>query len=244
MKGCLLFALGIPAGLLILAVVVFRLNFYDIHVRYRLTVEVQDGDQLKTGSSVVEALYDIQPTWSWSGPGNYTRVVGYAPTVDLGDKGLLFLSFSNATPTPEERARWSVYFCGADSMYCLPFEAYGQRDVRTHYYDREASLKTLLRQSGPRDVPFVVLPKLARFRNGDDPRLLVHVSPDNLAAAFGPGVELKRVVLQLTDDPVSPMPETWPQWLKQAGQEEGTSVLVSSLVVAGQSQHQSQPISQ
>jgi hypothetical protein len=212
MKVCLV-ALGILAGLVILAVAFFRLNFYDIHVRYRLTVEVQDGDQLKTGSSVIEALYDIEPTWSWSGPGNSTRVIGYAPTVDLGDKGLLFLSFANATPTPEERARWSVYFCGADSMYCLPFEAYGQRDVRTHYYDREASLKTLLRQTGPRDVPFVALPKLARFRNGDDPRLLVHVSPDNLATTFGPNVQLKRVILQLTDDPITPPPTIWPQWL-------------------------------
>ena len=98
-------------------------------------------------------------------------------------------------------------------MYCLPFEAYGQRDVRIHYYDREASLKTLLRQSGPREVPFVALPKLARFQSGDDQRLLVHVSPNNLAATFGPGVALKRVILQLTDDPITPPPKIWPQWL-------------------------------
>jgi hypothetical protein len=74
-KGCLI-ALGVPVGLVILVAACFWLNFYDVHVRYRLTVEVQDGDQIKIGSSVIEAAYDIQPAWSWSGPGNRTIVVG------------------------------------------------------------------------------------------------------------------------------------------------------------------------
>jgi hypothetical protein len=215
MKGCLT-ALGIVAGLAILVVVFFRLNFYDVHVRYRLTIEVQDGDQIKTGSSVVEALYDIQPTWSWSGPGNFTRVIGYAPTVDLGDKGLLFLTFSNAARTLEEK----VELNSCADMYCLPFEAYGTGGA-THYYDRKGPLDALLRQSGPREVPFAALPKLARFKKGDDPRLLVHVSPYKLSATFGPGVELKRVVLQLTDDPITPPPKIWPQWLTISGQNTG-----------------------
>ncbi len=35
MKGCLV-ALAIPVGLVILVIGIFWLNFYDIHVRYRL----------------------------------------------------------------------------------------------------------------------------------------------------------------------------------------------------------------
>jgi hypothetical protein len=214
-KGCLI-ALGIPTALVLWVIALFWFEFYNIHVRYRLTVEVQDGDQIKTGSSVIEALYDIQPAWSWSGPGNTTRVIGYAPTVDLGDKGLLFLTFANATRSPQEIIeRNNFVFCAANDVYCLPFEAYGERGtgVATHFYDRKAPLEALIRKSGPRDVPFAALTKLSRFRNDDDPRLLVHVSPYNLAATFGPGVELKRVVLQLTDDPITPPPEIWPQWL-------------------------------
>jgi hypothetical protein len=48
----------------------------------------------------------------------------------------------------------------------------------------------------------------------NDPNTLVPVSPNDLAASFGPGVELKRVILQLTDDPITPQPENWPKWLK------------------------------
>ncbi|MDI3561135.1 hypothetical protein [Bradyrhizobium sp. Arg816] len=60
MKGCLGCAWNIPAP--ILGVGFFRLNFYDIHVRYRLMVEFQDGDQVKTGSSTT------QMEVSWDSP--------------------------------------------------------------------------------------------------------------------------------------------------------------------------------
>jgi hypothetical protein len=217
MKGCLV-ALGIVAGLMVTATGVFRLNFYDVHVRYRLTVEVQDGDQIKTGSSVVEASYNIEPTWSWSGRNPHVRTVGFEPTVDLAEKGMLFLSFSNATRTPAEIVERNQHvFCAADDMYCLPFEAYGKAgtSIPAHNYDREVPLQMLLRQGGPREVSFANLPELVRFRDIEDWRTRTRVSPHELAASFGPGVELKRVILQLTSDPITPMPEVWPQWLKQ-----------------------------
>jgi hypothetical protein len=118
-------------------------------------------------------------------------------------------------PAEKDELNSYVFCAGDDDMYCLPFEAYGERGtaVTAHYYDRKAPLDALLRQSGPRDVPFVALPRLARFRNGDDQRLLIHVTPHNLASTFGPNVQLKRVILQLTDDPITPPPTIWPQWL-------------------------------
>jgi hypothetical protein len=210
MKGFLV-ALGILTGLVIAFV---WLNFYNIHVRYRLTVEVQDGDQVKTGSSVIDVAYNIEPDWSPSQFNGFPTPVGYAPTVDLGENGLLFLTFANATRTPEQQAeRNRQVSCQFDDIGCLPFAAYQKPAGSAEFRKKKAALEELLRQSGPRDVPFAALPKLARFRDGDDKRLLVYVSPNNLAATFGPGVALRRVVLQLTDDPVTPPPKVWPQWL-------------------------------
>ena len=227
MKGCLI-ALGILVGLVVLVVGFWNLNFYDVHVRYRLTVEVQDGDQIKTGSSVIDAPYGMQPDWSPSGPGALLRFVGYAPTVDLGEKGMLFLTFEDVPRTPNSiRARNSQFFCASDDMWCLPFAAYGEpgtgvaTGVGPAFSKQKAALTELLRKSGPRDVSFVVLPRLGRFLNINDPLTLVPVSPYDLAASFGPGVELKRVILQLTDDPVTRPPEIWPQWLKEKGQMRG-----------------------
>jgi hypothetical protein len=218
MKGCLLGTLKIFVGLVILVAGYIWLSFYDVHVRYRLTLEVQDGDQIKTGWSVIDALYTIQPDWIWSGPNTYVRVIGYAPTVDLGEKGMLFLTFVNARRTPEQwRERNEQVSCGFDDIGCLPFAAYHRPGVSRDFNQRKAALNELLRQSGPRDVPFAVLPKLVRFRDINDPNSDVPVSPDDLAASFGPGVQLKRVILQLTDDPITPQPAIWPQWLKIKG---------------------------
>jgi hypothetical protein len=213
MKGCLV-ALGILAGLVILGIGYLWFSFHDIHVRYRLTLEVRDGDQIKTGSSVVEASYNIQPDWIWSGPDTSVRIVGYAPTVDLGEKGSLFLTFANVARTPAQRVeRNGQVSCGFDDAGCLPFAAYHKPGVSADFSQRKAALHELLRQSGPRDVPFAVLPGLVRFRDINDPHTLMRISPFDLAGSFGRGVELKRVILQLTDDPVTPQPESWPQWL-------------------------------
>jgi hypothetical protein len=218
MKGYLL-ALGILACLVILAVAFFRLNFYDVHVRYRLTVEVQDGGQIKTGSSVIDVSYNIEPTWSPSHFNSFPVPVGYAPTVDLGEKGILFVTFSNATRTPEQRAeRHRQVFCLFDDIGCLPFAAYNKPGGAADFPRKKAALDELLRQSGPRDVPFIALPELIRFVNIDGQHRYVKLPPNDVATSFGPGVELKRVVVQLTDDAVTPMPEIWPQWLKEKGQ--------------------------
>ena len=75
------------------------------------------------------------------------------------------------------------------------------------------ALRELLRQSGSRELPFFFLPKLIRFVEVNGEREWIELQPANLAISFGPGVELKRVVLQLTDEPVTPQPKIWPQWL-------------------------------
>ncbi|WP_369720064.1 hypothetical protein AB8Z38_22960 [Bradyrhizobium sp. LLZ17] len=218
-------------GLVILVVALFWLNFYTVHVRYRLTVEVQDGDQIKTGSSVIDVSYNIEPANTPSHWNAFPTAVGYAPTVNLGEKGMLFLTFEEATRTPEQRIERNKQIrCLYWDIGCLPFAAY-QKASGSDYGNKKAALDELLRQSGPREVPFAVLPTLLRVRDindlpmhasrfGNPPRKLVGVSPYDLAASFGPGVELKRVVLQLTDDPVTPPPEIWPQWLKELPKEK------------------------
>lgn len=225
MKGGFL-ALAIFAGFAIVVLVYCLLAFPTIHVRYRLTVEVQDGDQIKTGTGVIDVSYGIQPDSfvDLGGRDVSTPVDGYAVTVDLGKKGLLFVTFENAERTPVQQIEFNHdVFCVIDDIGCLPFAAYGKA-VQTRgmsYSQEKSALNRLRRQSGPREVPLATLPRLARFRSINDPDTFVSVSPYNLSAAFGPGVSLKRVVLQLTNDPITPLPQIWPQWLKVKGPRDG-----------------------
>jgi hypothetical protein len=118
MKGCLV-ALGILGGLIVVVIGLFWGSFYDIHVRDRLTVELQDGDQTKTGSSVIDVAYNIEPDWMWSGPNTHlSSFDGYAPTVDLGERGMIFLTFENIPLTADNiRARNKQFFCAMDDMW-------------------------------------------------------------------------------------------------------------------------------
>jgi len=217
MKGCLV-ALGILAGLMVLVAGYVWLNIYHIDVRYRLTVEVQDGDQIKIGSSVIEASYSIQPDYLSAYPSTYARIHGYAPTVDLGEKGMLFLTFSNAMRSTEgQTERNKQIFCPFTDIGCLPFAAYHETAKSNDSGEKQSSLHKLLRNSGPREVSFIALPELARFVNADGQHELVQVSPYDLATSFGPGVQLKRVILELTNDPITPQPQMWPRWLKDSG---------------------------
>jgi hypothetical protein len=225
MKGCLLAVLGIPAALVIIAIAIVWLNFYHVHVRYRLTVEVQDGDRIKTGSSVIEASYSVQPDWSPSGPHTYDpRIIGYAPTIDLGEKGTLFLTFNERRTALYAKERGKQVPCKFGVVGCVPFAAYNKSGAWSNATEERATLRELLRQSGVREVPFAMLPELVRFRNANDPQTREPVSPYDLAASFGPGVQLRHVTVQLTDDPVTPPPETWPQWMTVKGQNDTTDL--------------------
>jgi hypothetical protein len=78
------------------------LVWQNIPVRFRLTLEVKDGEQIRTGSSVLEVEYPIVPDSLNIGTSSFRRLIGY---VDLGQKGLLFLTFINAHRTSKTSNR-------------------------------------------------------------------------------------------------------------------------------------------
>jgi hypothetical protein len=205
------------------------LFFPKYYVRLRLTLEVKDGDQVRTGSGVIEVEYPIVPDSLMivgGGANNsYRRVIGAAVTVDLGANGLLFLTFTNARRTAQQIVELNKrILCILPDVACLPFYAYakpGSLLVGELPSQQKAALDQLLRQSGPRDVPFIALPRLVRFLDVNDKTTEKIVSPLDLSASFGPGVELNRVVLELTHSAITPAPQIWPQWLKDKKQNTG-----------------------
>jgi hypothetical protein len=196
----------------------------DYSVRFRITLEVRDGDQIRTGSGVLEVEYPIGPDSfpELGRTGSFRSVMGKAVTVDLGQRGPLFLTLVNAWRTSQQIIELrNRIFCALDQVPCLPFVAYsasGSLSVTSTPSEQKAALVQLLRQSGPRDVPFVALPQLVRFLDINDKSTMRIVSPFDLSASFGPGVELRRVVLELTRSAITPAPQNWPQWLMVKGE--------------------------
>ena len=166
--------------------------------RYRLTVEVDTPDGVKTGSSVIEVDTEVAGGYSIPTPGRVTnRVRGEAVTVDLGEGRVLFALL---------RSEADIDWAGR-VMYRLSPQYAGENALRDGY-------RNMLRHRPERTVPRhfsradqvnkrSAYPMLVTFGDLDDPTSVERVDPDDLAATFGEGVSLKRITVQVTDDPVT-----------------------------------------
>jgi hypothetical protein len=165
--------------------------------RYRLTVEVDTPEGLRTGSSVIE----VQQTLVRAGgsPANQAverRVRGEAVAVDLPSGKTLF-----ALLRSENNVDWASYVF----VYLAP-----QKKGEPFAAQLDDVLEVKGEQVLPRMWPPVsflkersAYPMLVTFGDLADPTSVAQVDPDDLAATFGEGVRLKRITVQLTDEPVT-----------------------------------------
>jgi hypothetical protein len=157
--------------------------------RYRVTVEVQTPQGVRSGSSVWE-------TKSWEGSGIpdrgiRSRVRGEAVAVDLPG-GTMFALLRGADMNVDYP---SGVVAGHVRKYPPPgFPATkGWKEI-----DRGIAKQKPAFELRPEEYPLLV-----RFRDINDPASVEKVDPVNLATSFGPGIKLKRVMIAVTRDSVT-----------------------------------------
>jgi hypothetical protein len=204
MKRVFLILLGVAAAL----VAVWELWLSPSWtIRYRLTLDVAVGDEVKSGSSVIEVTFES--TWlnpEALGPW-WPTVKGEAVAVDLGSRGVLF----TLLVADETRASGSD---GSDPPPSFLVDAFYGRVGQGN-----ATRQMLSEVKSRRDVveaPPGLLPMLVRFRDINDPKSVERVDPDDLAKSFGTDVKLVRVTAQIV--PTGIWPFNWlsgasPRWL-------------------------------
>src|SRR4051812_5458154 len=160
--------------------------------RYRLTVEVETPEGLKTGAGVHE------------------QIVGKS-NVDVGD-----LSAKRGIRTRGEAV--AVDLPGGETLFALiPDSQVAQAvldpDWHNDWVESAQRIGSGRIPSGP--LPMTAakpadrfakptgFPALVRFRDTSDPKTVEDVDPANLATSFGPGFHLRRITLQRTDDAVT-----------------------------------------
>jgi hypothetical protein len=152
-----------------------------------MTVDVETPAGLRTGSAVREMTYNPTPAL-FTGNRFVSRQRGEAVAVDLPDGQTLFALLDvNGYETI------LAGFGPATTLELKPLldRVAATRELRT-YPSRDA-LRT-------RSYDY---PRLVRFRDPDDPLSVEAVDPDHLEASFGSGVHLRRITVQITDDPVT-----------------------------------------
>jgi len=178
--------------------------------RYRLTVEVDTPLGLRTGSSVIEVTAGEVGT-TLGGASAEARGEAVAVAIAPGQTLFVLLGseassawaagiMSGVTPKPDDPS------ISPDNRFGAHIEA-----VRAN-----RKLNTVPRWFPPvRGIgePVTGYPIMVRFRDVRDPASVEQVNPDDLAASFGPGVTLRRITVQLTDDPVTTGIEKRLRWV-------------------------------
>lgn len=151
--------------------------------RYRLTVEVDTPEGLRRGSSVIQVK--TQDIIGFPGPdagGIRTSVKGEAVVVDLGRRGLLFALLRDADSIAQL------------SLLPVRVDKGGTGEAAGN------NLRAMKLVAGRADVPEESRPILVRFRDISDSKSVEIVDAEDLASAFGPGVRLRRITAEITDD--------------------------------------------
>jgi hypothetical protein len=169
------------------------------HYRFKMTIEVETPQGLKTGSSVYEVsasenkarLLPEEHALSWG-------VKGEAVAVDVAPSQTLFALLKTGAMHGDMASL---------SMQALD-PAFNNDIV-------ESAARIAARQ-GVQSFAVVdpkLYPQLVHFGDVRDPKSVAAVDPAHLDAAFGPGVTLKRITVQVTDEPVTTGIEKRLGWL-------------------------------
>lgn len=161
--------------------------------RYRLSISVDVGGEIKTASSVVEVILATRPLPEIFSPVERS-VYGDAVFLDMGSKGNVVVLLACGPDGTED--------CVA-GLVPKTFGIAGGLE----------NLPKLQRLRGSRDLAGEFMPTLVTFGNLADPKSAHVVVPDRFEQVFGPDVHFKRVWIEMTDAPITTGIEKWLPWI-------------------------------
>ncbi|WP_066477371.1 MULTISPECIES: hypothetical protein [unclassified Sphingomonas] len=158
-------------------------------LRYRITVEIETPQGLRTGSSVWQVSAVSTPAFPGPEAGGVRGAGrGEAVAVDLPG-GTLFALL---------RAQ-----DGSASYYPVMSIIRELRPKGVLKPDWAAEMRAMQRNPGTFELPAENYPLLVRFKAIADVRSVEVVTPENISDVFGRGYAVRRITIHATDDPIS-----------------------------------------
>ncbi len=185
-RGCLT-ALVVIAAIIGIAVLFYKISFPAYTFRYRMTLNVETPDGVRSGSSVIEIKIQTQPKVGDVGA-YYHRVRGEAVFVDLGsEKQVIALLASGPNGANVDYPQYVVpsHFGGGYS-----------HEILRGYANLAGSWPLSLNEPNR-------LPTLVTFTDLNDPMSARVVPPDQFESVFGTGIRLRDVSIEMTKDDVT-----------------------------------------
>jgi hypothetical protein len=185
--------------------------------RYRLTVEVDTPQGLRSGSSVIVVHNELTYNPVGGGYSFGSEPRGEATAVDLPGGQTLF-----ALLTGEEG---SSYWAGRIVYDLAPkvpivadkYDSSRATQLRNAVANRSVIVvprKVLLNPNSTEPRYISRYPLLVTFADIKEPKSVTLVDPADLAKSFGTGFTLRRITVQITDDPVTSGIEKRLPWIR------------------------------
>lgn len=177
--------------------------FADKHgYRYRLTVEIETPQGLRTGSSVIEV--SAYESHGLNGSIVQSDLRGESVSIDLPNGDTLFALLQSID---------GLFGAYASAAYykVLPESITKNTDWRV--FDDAIAQQTMIV-----DVPIANFPIFVRFTDINNPASVVLVDPQRIDRDFGPGIKLTRVYVSVTQDDVTVGISRKLIWLRNVGQ--------------------------
>ena len=187
---------AIALAIIVAVVALYKIKYPTYAYRYRMTVNVEVDGQMRSGSSVIEVRVNKQPVFlPGVNPLEYSER-GEAAFVDLGaGRNIVALLAAGAFA---ERAAYPAFLV--------------QSHFKLNLFD-DRQLASLPALRGNWELANDSLPTLVTFSNPGDPATLKPLRPDQFEQAFGPGVHLRGVVIDMTTDAVTHNIESKLPWV-------------------------------
>lgn len=164
----------------------------EITYRYKLTIEVETPDGIKSGFNVVEIGYPYLPHYT------KTWVRGEALYIDLGaGRRPLVALLTGRLPefSKGPRDRWR----GRQHPSFVLSRVYGIPDGS----DPLKRVQQIAAQRGAKEIELADLPTVVTFDLVSDPGSVRLIDPERPEEALGSGVSIARATIEVTTDPVT-----------------------------------------
>ena len=174
--------------------VAWKINFPSGTWRYKVTVEIETPEGVKSGSAV-HLLYVGTPIIDLPDVGNSPYIRGEAVAVDLGERGIVFALMTNQ---PWRNGLYQAFPIPAPSS---------KKGIEHYIRTLKPGMKAEWKENWPRMVMFkdindpksVTLVRGSRFNKETQQSDPV----DDFEAIFGAGVKLRGFTVEITDEPVT-----------------------------------------
>ncbi len=186
----------------------FKYHFPSYTHRYEMTLEVQVGDEIRSGSSVVQVRWQREIRII----GFSVSVRGQAALIDLGDKGVLFMALGGSGDSK----------VASPSM--LAFNAYRDSGLVPMKVNDFAHNLTLL--SKPRErLPLLPdnRPQFIWLSDRNDPSTARPVKAEEFSSVIAPDIHFRGAWVQTTRKSVTKDLAKKLPWIKKFAQPKATS---------------------